>query len=93
MAYETSNPPRLAVAGVSGGPNIWIYADGDAATSVRVAGYFTNGYDLGMRANDIVFLTNTSSFAGHAFIVNSASASGGVDLTDGQALGDGTDSD
>ena len=49
MAYETSNPPRMAVPSVGSGPSIWIYKDADAATVVRVDGYITNAEDLGMK--------------------------------------------
>jgi hypothetical protein len=92
MAYSTSNPPVLVTQGIVGF-RIWKYESVDAATLVRVAGYFTNGWKLGMRANDIVFVTDTdSSNATTIHTVNSASATGGVDLTDGLAVGT-TDTD
>ncbi|MFK0687986.1 hypothetical protein ACFX5Q_07245 [Mesorhizobium sp. IMUNJ 23033] len=91
MAYSTSNPPVLITQGIAGF-RIWKYESVDAATLVRVAGYFTNGWQLGMRANDIVFVTDTdSSNATTIHTVNSATSSG-VDLTDGLAVGT-TDTD
>jgi hypothetical protein len=91
MAYATSNPPVLITQGIAGF-RIWKYESVDAATLVRVSGYFTNGWQLGMRVNDIVFVTDTdSSNATTIHTVNLAS-SAGVDLTDGLAVGT-TDTD
>ncbi|MBZ9981330.1 hypothetical protein LB521_09180 [Mesorhizobium sp. BR-1-1-8] len=91
MAYATTNPPVLVTQGIAGF-RIWKYESVDAATLVRVSGYFTNGWQLGMRANDIVFVTDTdTSNTTTIHTVNSASASG-VDLTDGLAVGT-TDTD
>ncbi|MER8481177.1 hypothetical protein [Mesorhizobium sp. M1322] len=92
MAYATSNPPVLITQGIAGF-RLWKYESVDAATLVRVAGYFTNGWQLGMRANDIIFVTDTDTGSGTTTIhtVNSASSSG-VDLTDGLAVGT-TDTD
>ena len=85
MAYSTSNPPHR----ISGTPNfsLWIYKSTDAASDVRVSGYFTNGYDLGMRAGDIVFVVDTdaSPIAAQIMIVTSATSSA-VDLSDGTAI-------
>ncbi|OWK18314.1 hypothetical protein AJ88_03805 [Mesorhizobium amorphae CCBAU 01583] len=91
MAYSTSNPPVLITQGIAGF-RIWKYESVDAATLVRVSGYFTNGWQLGMRVNDIVFVTDTdSSNATTIHTVNLASAAA-VDLTDGLAVGT-TDTD
>jgi hypothetical protein len=91
MAYSTSNPPVLITQGIVGF-RIWKYESVDAATLVRVSGYFTNGWKLGMRVNDIVFVTDTdSSNATTIHTVNAASATA-VDLTDGLAVGT-TDTD
>ncbi|MES0090993.1 hypothetical protein [Mesorhizobium sp. M0030] len=91
MAYATTNPPVLIAQGIAGF-RLWKYESVDAATLVRVSGYFTNGWQLGMRANDIIFVTDTdSSNATTIHTVNSATVSG-VDLTDGVAVGT-TDTD
>lgn len=92
MAYATTNPPRCIVPGVGGGPNVWVYASADNLAAVRVAGYFSNGYDLGMRVGDIVFVQDTDDYAGGICYVNAATASGGVDLNDGTAIA-ATDTD
>lgn len=92
MAYATTNPPVLISQGIAGF-RLWKYESVDAATLVRVNGYFTNGWQLGMRANDIVFVTDTdTSNTTTIHTVNQASAASGVDLTDGLAVGT-TDTD
>lgn len=85
MAYATSNPPALVMQSIAG-PRIWKYDSTDAATAVRVAGYFTDGWKRGMRLNDIVIVTQTGNSAVTIHTVNSASAAG-VDVTDGLAVG------
>lgn len=87
MAYSTSNPPALISQGIGGNFGVWAYKSTDAATAVRVSGYFTNGYDLGMRAGDIVHVVDTdaSPIAMQAMIVTEATAST-VDLSDGTAI-------
>ncbi|WP_050589202.1 hypothetical protein [Mesorhizobium sp. LNJC405B00] len=91
MAYATTNPPVLISQGIAGF-RLWKYESVDAASLVRVSGYFTNGWQLGMRVNDIVFVTDTdSSNATTIHTVNLASATA-VDLTDGLAVGT-TDTD
>ena len=93
MAYATSNPPRLMVSSIGGGPRIWFYTSEDAVTAVRVAGYFTNGYQLGMRAGDVVFVldNNASPITGALCWVTSATAAE-TDLSDGVTI-TGTDTD
>lgn len=84
MAYSTSNPPKLIGQGIVGG-RIWKYDSADALSDVRVSGYFTDGYKLGMRAGDLVIITDTDTFATSLTFVNAATASA-VDLADGTAL-------
>lgn len=96
MTYSVSNPPVLLAQGVgSGGSSrkIWFYASTDASTAVDASGYFTDGWKLGMRAGDIVFVldTDASPLACQICIVTSASSSA-VDLSDGVAI-TATDSD
>jgi hypothetical protein len=89
MAYSTDNPPFLISEGVGGTQNrrVWMYVSTDTATAVRVSGYITDGYDLGMRAGDIVLSVDTdaSPIAAHLYVVSSASSSA-VDLSDGTAI-------
>tara|TARA_Y100001947_G_scaffold159256_1_gene175661 strand:+ start:3438 stop:3716 length:279 start_codon:yes stop_codon:yes gene_type:complete len=86
MAYSTSNPP-FRIAGGIGDTSVWVYKSTDAATAVRVSGYITDGYDLGMRAGDIVIQVDTDAtpIASQIMIVTSATSSA-VDLSDGTAI-------
>ena len=91
MAYSTSTPPKLIVQAVGGtGPNLWTYQNTDADTVVRVSGYITNGGNLGMKAGDIVFYTDTDAVPIANFMFNvttvSATAPGAVDLSNATAV-------
>ncbi len=89
MAYATTNPPQLLSQGVGGDSHrIWAYKSVDPATDVRTAGYFTNGWDLGMKAGDLVQVVDTdaSPISLQMMIVAAASATGGVDLSDGTPI-------
>lgn len=90
--YSTSNPPRLVAQPIAG-LRMWQYTSDDAVTAVRVSGYFTNGYDLGMRQGDIVVVldNDASPITGSWCWVTSATSSA-VDLSDGVTI-TGTDSD
>ena len=95
MAYDTAvAQPVMIAGGVGLGPRIWTYSSADAVTLVRVDGYFTDGWSLGMRKNDIVLVldNDASPITGSWCWVTSASASGGVDLSDGVTI-TGTDTD
>lgn len=88
MAYATSNPPVLVIPGGMDGQNkIWFYRSVDAATLVRVSGYFTNGFDLGMRSGDLLIQVDTdaSPLAMQLLIVNLANATT-TDVSDGLAI-------
>lgn len=92
MAYSTSTPPVAVAQGLTG-RSIWFYETTDAATAVRVSGYITNGYALGMRKGDIVFAldTDASPISMQAMIVTEATATT-TDLSDGTVI-TGTDTD
>ena len=91
--YSTSSPPQLVAGGVGGGPRIWVYSSVDAVSAVRVSGYFTNGYALGMRKGDIVLvLDNDASPITGAWCWVSADTSQTIDLSDGVTV-TGTNSD
>ena len=85
MAYSTTTPPFL-VAGQNGF-RVWAYKSTDAPAVVRVSGYITNGYDLGMRAGDVVFVVDTdaSPITMQVMIVTSATSTA-TDLSDGTAV-------
>jgi len=92
MAYSTSNPPRLISQGVGASAgSLWMYLSTDNQAAVRVSGYFTDGYDLGIRAGDFLLMTDTDDFAGAIMICN-ASTSTATDFGDGTAIA-ATDTD
>ncbi len=43
------------------GNGLWMYNSTDTTTAAFGAGYFTDGYNLGMRQGDIVFLSGLTS--------------------------------
>lgn len=97
MAYSTSSPPICVSQGIGAGRKLWLYPTTDAMTVVRVSGYFTNGYSLGMRAGDIICCidTDASPISASWAVINESSKSGStetVDISDGVAI-TATDSD
>lgn len=92
MAYVTTNPPQLVMGSVGGvGSQVWSYKSTDANTVVDGASYITNGGALGMRAGDIVIVTDTDAAAGakvtvHGVDTVSATYPGAVDLTNTYAV-------
>lgn len=88
MTYATSNSPYLITQGIGGVRKMWAYSSSDPTATVRAAGYFTNGYDLGMRANDIVILhdTTTQIVSSHTILTATAGTTT-VDLGDGTTIG------
>lgn len=95
MAYDTDNPPVLIVAGFTSGnaANLWNYKSGDAASVIRVSGYFSDGDDLGMTVGDILFSTDTDTGLTTSHIVEDVTAGGQADVGDGTTIADGVDSD
>ena len=91
MAYDTANPPRVKVAGVSGSPNWWEYESADPHATVDASGYFTNGYTLGMRDGDqiLVIDTNLKISSWHYVEVSGTT----VNIADGTVVGSTTNSD
>lgn len=61
MAYATTNPPQLLVPSMGGSPALWVYKSTDAHGTVVGAGYFTNGAALGLKANDVVIVIDSST--------------------------------
>jgi len=93
MAYATSNPPILISQGIGGVGKMFFYASTDAQADVDAAGYFTDGYDRGMRAQDHIIAVDTdaSPIASSLHMVNAATSTS-VDLNNGVAV-TATDSD
>jgi hypothetical protein len=94
MAYSTSNPPVLiSVAPLTGTGQVWAYRSTDAATAVDATGYITNAKALGMRAGDLVRVTNTATNITTMHHVMSITAAGAADLADGTTIGSATNAD
>lgn len=92
MSYSTSSPPRLVINGaMGGGPNIWLYTSTDSGTVVDGSGYFTDGYNLGMRDGDLLFAYYSTSkiWTTHTVTVSGTT----VDLADGTTVGSSTNTD
>lgn len=94
MAYVTTNPPKLTVAGLAGNGNIWVYKSTDAATTVDGTGYITNAKDLGMKQGDLVLVhqTNASPYTVTIHTVAAINADGSADLNNAASTS-GTNSD
>lgn len=93
MAYSTANRPYLIVPAVAGGfggtilasvpgssdcgGNVWAYRSSDAPATVAGANYFTDGFKLGMRKGDILFMSQFSTaMALSAFALGAISSVG-----------------
>lgn len=90
MAYVTTNPPILTTEGpLTGAGQLWRYSSADAAATVDVAGYITNGGQLGMKVGDLVNVYDTVNLitTTHRVVSVSATAPGAVDLGDGTPVG------
>jgi len=92
MAYSTSNPPAIETQAINGRRR-WSYVSADAIATVDGAGYFSNGFDLGMKLGDVVEVTVSSSGATAILYVNNTpTASLAPDTTDGTTIS-ATDTD
>lgn len=93
MAYSTTNQPRLMVPRVGNAQALWAYSSADAASLVQVSGYFTDGFDLGMKALDIIWVTDNDAspplVTSHLVVTSNATT---VDLTAGVSIS-GSNSD
>lgn len=79
MAYSPFNPPEIIVHGPPGSRE-WRYTSTDDEGTVRGAGYFSNGYAIGIRVGDsIVAIDASDGYRTTRHAVTSPSPSG-VDL-------------
>lgn len=78
MSYSTSNPPNFFGGSVGAAPRIWLYASADVHTDVDETDYFSNGYALGMKVNDIVIVVKTTATIGATLHVVTAVTAGGA---------------
>lgn len=90
MTYSTSNPPRLCGQAIAG-PREWLYTSADAHATVDASGYFTDGYNLGMRDGDLIKVYDTGNkiWSTHTVVVSGTT----VNLADGTVVGSSTNSD
>lgn len=94
MAYATTNPPYLINQAIGGGRKMWAYSSSDATATVDAAGYFTNGWDLGIRANDLLILHDTTTgIVSTLTCLSATSGSTTVDFGNGTTVGSTTNSD
>lgn len=86
MAYSKNNL-ALVAAGIGGGHNKWSYVSTDSIATVNTTGYISDGYFMGLRVQDTVEVTDTSTPTKSLCVVISASSStGAVDLSDGTTI-------
>lgn len=95
MTYAGSGL-KLISQGIGGNAQkIWAYSSTDAVTTVRVTGYFSDGYFRGMRVGDLVLVldSDASPITGSLCWVTDVNLTTGVaDISDGVTI-TGTDSD
>lgn len=60
MAYANTGL-HLTGGALSGGPRVWLYTSADAHTDVDAAGYFSDGADFGLTANDAIIVVDTNT--------------------------------
>ena len=82
MAYNVANPPAEIWQTIGGGTRGWVYKSADPIATVNTANYFTNGGDLGMKVNDIIYIVDTVNGLVDIAVVN-ATGNGTTDITDG----------
>ncbi len=72
MSYATTNPPVCIVPALGTHAAVWVYKSADAHTAVDASGYFTDGANLGLKANDLMFVLDTSTPTATMHIASSA---------------------
>lgn len=60
MSYANTGL-RCLIPAVGGGPAVWCYTSADAHTSVDANGYFSDGADYGLKANDVMIVVDTAT--------------------------------
>ena len=61
MAAYTPATLDCLIPRVGGGPALWSYSSVDAHTDVDAAGYFSDGADRGLVANDMMIVNDTNT--------------------------------
>lgn len=87
MAYDTAVAVPQCIVQAIAGPRIWEYRSTDASTAVDASGYFTDGYNRGMRQGDLCLVTDTdaSPVITTSHVVNVSGTT--INLSDGVTLG------
>lgn len=76
MSYATTNPPRLLIGTLGNATgNLFLYSSTDALATVLGSGYFTNGYSLGMRLNDVLIFVDETLGQTYTLFVSASSLS------------------
>ena len=84
MAYNTANSPGLiAQKNGSDGAAHWVYKDADPFETVAADGYFTNGYDLGMKVGDQMLVIDTAKNSARLAFVSSVVTDGAASISGG----------
>lgn len=60
MSYANTGL-RCLIPAAGGGPAVWYYASADAHTAVDAAGWFSDGADFGLKANDVMIVVDTAT--------------------------------
>mgnify|MGYP003641646901 CR=1 FL=1 len=85
MAYSTSTAPGLiSQKNGSNGRAVWVYVSADSLSVVGVAGYFTNGDDLGMQVGDQVIVIDSSTGASATVAVTAVTSGGAASVAGGE---------
>lgn len=85
MAYAVTNPP-LKVAGGLTTRSLWMYYSTDIMGDVDAVGYFTNGYELGMRVGDFILVGDTTTPLGWLARVITSTAGGASTVSGGTSI-------
>lgn len=75
MAYDATKPPVRMAQGIDSF-SVWAYKSADAVATVKGAGYFTNGDDLGMKVGDVLLVSDTATPLGSITVVSAVTAGG-----------------
>lgn len=90
MSYTPANLAQIVNGGIgAGAPALWTHHSTDAAATVRVTGFITDGGDRGMKVGDILFHTQdtTVPIVSTMLVISvSATSPGAVDLSDAVAV-------
>lgn len=77
MAYATANLKCWITGQGTNMPSLWIYTSTDVHTAVDDTDYFTDGFDRGMKVDDVVIVSKSSATKGTTIhYVQTVTASG-----------------